>query len=387
MGYQELENLGENIKEVIESAVSSQSYQRMNQSITKMVNDTLKQYQSSMPKRQEQIARQQAAQRQPKIPDVYGQVSGFRTKNILKVVFGGMLTLGMLSGVLATAIIHAATGAAFTPEIITLIGTLVGAGVLGSGISGLGKVSRFKKYRKAIGARSYCEFGILSRAVGKPLKYVIKDVKKMIGLGWFLEGHVDQKETCLITTDETYRQYQAAEEQYQLEKQAKDAELIRSMQQKESRSPEVDEVLKQGNAFLDKIHRSNDAIPGEEISAKISLMEQIVQQIFTRAEEHPEIIPDLKRMMDYYLPTTVKLLDAYEDMDKQPIQGENIRASKKEIEDTIDTLNQAFIKLLDSVFQDTAWDVSSDITALNTILAQEGLTESGLQAQVQTQKR
>ena len=110
-----------------------------------------------------------------------------------------------------------------------------------------------------------------------------------------------------------------------------------------------------------------------------------MEQIFARAEEHPEIIPDLKRMMDYYLPTTVKLLDAYEDMDKQPIQGENIRASKKEIEDTIDTLNQAFIKLLDSVFQDTAWDVSSDITVLNTILAQEGLTENAFQ--MQTQKR
>ena len=80
-------------------------------------------------------------------------------------------------------------------------------------------------------------------------------------------------------------------------------------------------------------------------------------------------------MMDYYLPMTVKLLDAYEDMDRQPIQGETIRASKKEIEDTLDTLNEAFAKLLDSVFQDTAWDVSSDISVLHTLLAQEGLTD------------
>ena len=63
---------------------------------------------------------------------------------------------------------------------------------------------------------------------------------------------------------------------------------------------------------------------------------------------------------------TVKLLDAYEEMDQQPVQGENIQASKKEIEDTLDTLNQAFEKLLDSVFQDTAWDVSSDISVLHT---------------------
>ena len=76
-------------------------------------------------------------------------------------------------------------------------------------------------------------------------------------------------------------------------------------------------------------------------------------------------------MMDYYLPMTVKLLEAYEDMDSQPVQGETIRSSKKEIEDTLDTLNDAFAKLLDSVFQDTAWDVSSDISVLHTLLARK----------------
>ena len=146
--------------------------------------------------------------------------------------------------------------------------------------------------------------------------------------------------------------------------------------EKQSRiSPQVQEVLDKGEAYIKKIHASNDAIPGEEISAKIAKMEQIVEQIFQRAEEHPEIIPDLKKMMDYYLPMTVKLLDAYEDMDGQPVQGENITASKKEIEETIDTLNIAFEKLLDSIFRDTAWDVSTDISVLHTVLAQEGLTE------------
>ena len=105
-------------------------------------------------------------------------------------------------------------------------------------------------------------------------------------------------------------------------------------------------------------------------------MELIIQKIFERAKAHPEIIPDLNRLMDYYLPMTVKLLDAYEDMDSQPVQGENIASSKREIEETIDTLNVAFEKLLDSVFEDTAMDVSSDISVLHTVLAQEGLTEN-----------
>ena len=136
-------------------------------------------------------------------------------------------------------------------------------------------------------------------------------------------------------------------------------------------------MLDRGNAFLREIRRCNDAIPGEQISAKISRMELIVRRIFERAEAHPEIVPDLKKLMDYYLPMTVKLLNAYAEMDAQPVQGETIRASKKEIEETLDTLNYAFEKLLDDLFQDAAMDVSSDISVLNTLLAQEGLTDDG----------
>ena len=248
---------------------------------------------------------------------------------------------------------------------------LAGGGVLAGGIRSLNKVNRFQKYRKALGNHTYCNFEQLSRTVGKSLKFVKKDIKAMITKGWFLEGHVDEQETCLITSDETYRQYVETQKQLEMRTKEKAAE-----EAKRKASPEVEEILDRGNEYLRKIKASNDAILGEEISVKISRMELIVEKIFERAEEHPQIIPDLKHLMDYYLPMTVKLLDAYEDMDSQPVQGENICSSKKEIEDTIDTLNLAFEKLLDSVFQDTAWDVSSDISVLHTMLAREGLTEN-----------
>ena len=202
-----------------------------------------------------------------------------------------------------------------------------------------------------------------------------KDIKKMIDDRWFRQGHIDEQETCLITSNETYLQYTQTQKALEQKKQEEEKYQAEQERNRKNTPPEVQEVLDKGNEFLDKIHRSNDAIPGEEISAKISRMELIVEKIFERAQKHPEIIPDLKKLMNYYLPMTVKLLDAYEEMDQQPVQGENIQASKKEIENTLDTLNQAFEKLLDSVFQDTAWDVSSDISVLHTLLAQEGLTD------------
>ena len=142
-------------------------------------------------------------------------------------------------------------------------------------------------------------------------------------------------------------------------------------------SAEARAVIDKGQEYIKEIRRCNDEIPGEEISDKIYRMELLVKRIFEQAEAHPENISDLRKLMEYYLPMTIKLLNAYEELDRQPVQGENIETSKKEIEGTLDTLNAAFAKLLDNLFQDTAWDVSSDISVLEAMLAQEGLTKDG----------
>ena len=102
-------------------------------------------------------------------------------------------------------------------------------------------------------------------------------------------------------------------------------------------------------------------------------MEMLIQKIFDRVSQDPNSLDDISRLLEYYLPTTVKLLEAYQQLDSQPVQGENIYSSKIEIEQTLDTLNDAFERLLDSLFEEVAWDVSSDISVLHTMLAQEGL--------------
>lgn len=138
-------------------------------------------------------------------------------------------------------------------------------------------------------------------------------------------------------------------------------------------TPECREILEEGYRYIQHIHECNEKIPGEEISAKLDRLELVVTKIFHEMEKNPSIAGDLKKLMSYYLPTTTKLLDAYCEMDAQPIVGRNIENTKKEIEDALDTINTAFENLLDSLFQDEAWDISSDITVLHTMLAQEGL--------------
>lgn len=135
-------------------------------------------------------------------------------------------------------------------------------------------------------------------------------------------------------------------------------------------------MLAEGEAYIAKIRLSNEAIPDAEITRKIDQIEHVVRTIFQRVEERPEAANELGQLMDYYLPTTAKLLDAYRDLDSQPIQGQNIQKSKREISGALDALAVAFEKLLDQVFQEMAWDVSSDVAVLRTVLAQEGLTQN-----------
>lgn len=404
--FDELGELGDRIKEIIDTAVSTKDYRQMTEDIKQTVGQTInstlnsavdtgseairnglnsmfgsgnseyhnktKEFEERRRREREQERKKQEEEKaKERMLTLYDRNTGGRMKGMMLAISGGILASGMGLGTLVLSIFGTVghmSSLVLGGTCFLAAGALAGVGLLTGGIKKLGKLERFQKYIGTLGTHTYCNFEQLSAAVGKPVKFVKKDVKKMISDGWFRQGHIDAQETCLITSNETYQQYtqtaKALEEKKQ-EEERRQADL----------SPEVQEVLDKGNEFLDKIHKSNDAIPGVEISAKISRMELIVEKIFERAQKHQEIIPDLKKMMNYYLPMTVKLLDAYEEMDRMPVQGENIKSSKKEIEDTLDTLNQAFEKLLDSVFQDTAWDVSSDISVLHTLLAQEGLTD------------
>ena len=120
------------------------------------------------------------------------------------------------------------------------------------------------------------------------------------------------------------------------------------------------------------IRRCNDEIPGEEMSEKLDKLELLVTRIFDQVEMEPELAPDMHKMLNYYLPTTQKLLEAYRDLDKQNLELNNISKTKKEIEDTVDTINQAFEKFLDELFREKAWDIQTDISVLHTMLKQDG---------------
>jgi len=262
--------------------------------------------------------------------------------------------------------------------LFVLSATAIGCTITGitNGRKQINKNKRFKIYKNTIGRKGYCSIEDLSKEVGKSKNYVRRDLKKMIKEKYFLEGHFDNEENTFITSDNVYNNYLHAEEvQRQLLEQKK--EVLNKSNEEEISRETVEEktIVDEGKEYIAKIREANYKIPNPEMTKKLDTMEDIMIRIFDRVEKEPTSSEELRRMMKYYLPTTVKLLNAYIELDGQPSYGDNnIAKSKKEIEDTLDVINEAFGNLFDSMFEDTAWDISSDISAMKTMMKQDGLT-------------
>ena len=411
------EHFGEEIKQTIQDAIDTKDYSRLNQMVSDTVNHAMDcvsagiknggWYRDPKPGQplygdKKNTGSRSGAENQRYRPNQGPKMSEMRNYSQNHPV---PVTPRYLKGtsVKIGGTFLAATGAVFGLTsviflIITLIGSLITAFDVVSGliigifavafisfavmtyvgVDMVRTVGRFRQYVSVLRDREFCDIKEIASATGRDVRKVLKDVKKMITKGWFCQGHLDEKESCLMVSEQAWNQYTALMEDMK-QRKAEEQAAQRKMQEEYDRlSPEVQKIVQAGDEYVRRIKAANDAIPGEVISAKISRMELLVDRIFDRVEQNPDSVNDMRRMMDYYLPTTMKLLEAYKELDAQPVQGENIISSKKEIEDTIDTLNLAFEKLLDSLFQDTAWDVSSDISVLHTMLAQEGLTEDGL---------
>ena len=138
-------------------------------------------------------------------------------------------------------------------------------------------------------------------------------------------------------------------------------------------NPEIDALITERDRAVSELKRLNDAIRDEKISAQIDRLEATTKKIIGVVVEKPEKLPQIRKFMNYFLPTTLKLLGAYHRMDSTGIDGENITATKEKVGGMLDTLCAAFDKQLDSLYGDEAMDISTDITVMEQMLQQEGL--------------
>ncbi len=151
------------------------------------------------------------------------------------------------------------------------------------------------------------------------------------------------------------------------------AEPRREEKPKSTGNPEIDALIGERDKAVSEMRRLNDSIKDPKISDQISHLEAVTGKIIGTVVDAPAKLPQIRRFMNYYLPTTLKLLNAYDRLDSTGVAGTNIDGTKGKIEDMMDTICKAFDKQLDALYGEEALDISTDITVMENMLAQEGL--------------
>ena len=145
-------------------------------------------------------------------------------------------------------------------------------------------------------------------------------------------------------------------------------------------SPEIEKMLRDGRLAIAEMKRLDENIADPGVSADIVRLSQVSQKIFEEVQRDPKKLPQIQQFMDYYLPTTLKLLNAYDRASAAGISGENVDATKARVEGMMRNVVAAFEKQLDALYGSEALDISTDITVLETMMAREGLTGQQLKA-------
>ncbi|HCO63115.1 MAG TPA: hypothetical protein DIT49_07075 [Clostridiales bacterium] len=243
------------------------------------------------------------------------------------------------------------------PVLVVLLAASLG--LIYSGVRQGQRSQRFLAYLDYIGTNQEIDLTRMAAAFDIRMKKLCKDLRQMLAQGVLPSGYLDLAEGKLYLSTTGYR----GEDQAEAEEQP-EPEFAGQPQQ----AGEDDEILRE-------IRQVNQAIPNPAMSAKIHRIEEITRRILDYQQSHPAKASQLRTFLNYYLPTTLKILRSYAQLDAQGVEGANISATKARIEGMMDRLVSAFEAQLDRLFQDEALDISADVAVLEQMLKKDGLSD------------
>ena len=381
MGKKDFSDLEDQIMSTVTNALNAIDFANLKRGISDKTEDTLNEFKSKFNEYSEKLENKYINLNKKSKKDISEYISkkpAGSISGILYTVFGliGSLIFGFLvfiflifmiffGGIIAN--IYIAFGVIFAFFAISICLLLRGTNLRK-------RVKRFKKYVRFIEDNSYFLIKDLAKFVKEKEDFVVKDLNKMIDLGMFLEGHIDEEKTYFILNDEVYGDY------LNLKKQQMDKEKLNKKEEvnKEINDPEkedLEHVIKIGRNYIEQVRTVRNDLYKEEVAIKLDKLQNIASQILDHVEKNPNKIQEVNKFINHYLPITIKLINSYKDLNNQLVQGDNIKNAKSEIEKSIDLINNAFENLLDDLFEDVVLDISTDISVLKTLFKQEGLTE------------
>lgn len=380
MNRRDFSDLEDQIMNTVKNALNAIDFANLKKGISDKADDTLNEVKSKLNEYNEKMETKYASfdkRAKSEVSDYIskrpvGSISGILYivfGSIASVIFGLLLIISLiLTSVLSEFLVNSLIGSG-----VLFMFFVVSLGLSSRGINLRKRVRRFKKYVKFLDDNSYCLIKDLASLVGEKDKFVAKDLKKMIELGMFTEGHIDEEKTYFILNNKVYENY------LNLRKQQIDRERLKEQEEKEqinnSENEELKSIIKIGKSHIEQIRTVRNELYKEDIAIKLDKLQNVASQILNYIEKNPKKLQEVNKFINNYLPITIKLVNSYKELNNQTFQGDNIKSAKNEIEKSIGVINNAFENLLDDLFEDVALDISTDISVLKTLFTQEGLTD------------
>lgn len=230
---------------------------------------------------------------------------------------------------------------------------------------------RYKKYLRELGNNTVVTIDDLCSCAAVEPETVIKDLTYFIKKDYFKEARLVENNSIFILDKKTYEVYK---------NNYKDV-YLGNKNEENLEEGKVDSALEIGKSYITEIAAYLPRLP-ENIQTDVTKLLSIVREIFKQIKKDPERIEELSKFMDYYLPTTVSLLKRYNEFSESEVVTESQKNSMAEIEKTISTIDEAFLKLLNEIYGNVAMDINSDITVLTTMLKQEGLLDNDFKGEI-----
>ena len=302
-----------------------------------------------------------AAQAQPAASKSSKQKSVKNSRSKLPSGKGLTIAGGIVSGIFGFAFLTEFANAVswgnlqyHISDLVALLGFLcLGLVLLFCGLVKSRKGKRYRKYMNLIGSRRTVSITALAKTSGTRRRKVLDDLQDMLDAGLLPMGYLDLSRDLLVISDSGIPDEEPAAQS--------------------EPTPEP-EPVQDDNAILAEIRAVNDAIPDPVMSEKIDRIGEITGKILDYQRRNPGKDSQLRSFLNYYLPTTLKILRSYAQLDAQGVEGENITAAKKRIEGMMDKVVAGFENQLDQLFRDDAMDISSDVAVLEKMLEKDGLS-------------
>ena len=202
-------------------------------------------------------------------------------------------------------------------------------------------------------------------------KAILKDLNTAVKYSLIPQGHFGCDNIIFITSDNMYDKYKEKQAAYDIyyKKQLEDRKRL------SERTEEIQKILDIGQEYISKIHDSNVIIKDKIITRKLYKMESVVKMIFNEVDINPDQADKLGMFLNYYLPTTEKILESYIDLDEKYVKGKALKSAQKEIGSSLDTINEAFQNILNKFYEEKEVNVVTTISSMEIMMKNEGLAK------------